>query len=54
MRLGDKVAIVVGGGQTPGDTIGNDCATAMRFAREGARVVVVELPVDGGQSARIG
>ena len=42
MRLEDKVAIVVGGGQTPGDTIGNGRATAMLFAREGARVVVVD------------
>ncbi len=27
MRLKDKVAIVVGAGQTPGDTIGNGRAT---------------------------
>ena len=32
-RLGGKVAIVVGGGQTPGETIGNGRATAMSFAR---------------------
>ena len=42
MRLEDKVAVVVGGGQTPGDTIGNGRATAIVFAREGARVVVVD------------
>jgi NAD(P)-dependent dehydrogenase (short-subunit alcohol dehydrogenase family) len=30
---------VVGAGQTPGDTIGNGRATALLFAREGARVV---------------
>jgi NAD(P)-dependent dehydrogenase (short-subunit alcohol dehydrogenase family) len=41
-RLAGKVAIVVGGGQTPGDTIGNGRATAVLFAREGARVVVVD------------
>jgi NAD(P)-dependent dehydrogenase (short-subunit alcohol dehydrogenase family) len=45
MRLRDKVAIVVGAGQTPGDTIGNGRATAILFAREGARVVLVD--VDG-------
>ena len=28
MRLKDKIAIVVGGGQTPGETIGNGRATA--------------------------
>ena len=42
MRLQDKVAIVVGGGQTPGDTIGNGRATALLFAREGAKVVVAD------------
>jgi len=42
MRLKDKAAIVVGAGQTPGDTIGNGRATAILFAREGARVVVVD------------
>lgn len=42
MRLKDKVAIVVGAGQTPGDTIGNGRATAILFAREGARIVLVD------------
>ena len=42
MRLKDKVAIVVGAGQTPGQTIGNGRATAMLFAREGARVLAVD------------
>ena len=41
-RLRDKVAIVVGGGQTAGDTIGNGKATAILFAREGASVVVAD------------
>lgn len=42
MRLDGKVAIVVGGGQTPGETIGNGRATALLFAREGAKVLVVD------------
>jgi len=42
MRLKDKVAIVVGAGQTPGETIGNGRATAILFAREGASVVLVD------------
>ena len=42
MRLADKVAMIVGGGQTPGDEIGNGRAAALLFAREGARVVVVD------------
>ena len=37
MRLKNKIAIVVGAGQTPGDTIGNGRATAILFAREGQR-----------------
>jgi NAD(P)-dependent dehydrogenase (short-subunit alcohol dehydrogenase family) len=42
MRLKDKVAIVVGAGQTSGDTIGNGRATAILFARDGARVMLVD------------
>jgi NAD(P)-dependent dehydrogenase (short-subunit alcohol dehydrogenase family) len=42
MRLMGKTAIVVGAGQTPGDTIGNGRATAILFAREGARVLLVD------------
>ena len=41
-RVEGKVAIVVGGGQTPGETIGNGRATAIVLAREGARVVVAD------------
>jgi NAD(P)-dependent dehydrogenase (short-subunit alcohol dehydrogenase family) len=42
MRLKDKVAIVVGAGQTPGETVGNGRATALLFAREGARVLLLD------------
>lgn len=41
-RLTDKITVVVGAGQTPGDTIGNGRATAIRFAQEGAVVVCVD------------
>lgn len=41
-RLHDRTAIVVGAGQTPGATIGNGRATAIRFAREGASVLLVD------------
>ena len=41
MRLEKKTAIVVGGGQQPGDSIGNGKATCVLFAREGAHVAVV-------------
>ena len=41
-RLEGKTAVVVGAGQTPGETIGNGRATAILFAREGARVLCVD------------
>ena len=51
-RLKGKVAIVVGGGQTPGETIGNGKATAILFAREGAAVVVVDRKGDAAEETR--
>jgi NAD(P)-dependent dehydrogenase (short-subunit alcohol dehydrogenase family) len=42
MRMKDKAGIVVGAGQTPGDTIGNGRATAVLLAREGAKVLLVD------------
>jgi NAD(P)-dependent dehydrogenase (short-subunit alcohol dehydrogenase family) len=42
MRLKDKVAIVVGAGQSPGEGMGNGRATALTFAREGAKVLCVD------------
>jgi NAD(P)-dependent dehydrogenase (short-subunit alcohol dehydrogenase family) len=48
-RLAGKVAIVVGAGQTPGDTIGNGRATAIVFAREGARVLAVDRRLDSAE-----
>ena len=42
-RLSGKRAVVVGAGQTPGDTIGNGRATAIRFAQEGATVACVDM-----------
>jgi NAD(P)-dependent dehydrogenase (short-subunit alcohol dehydrogenase family) len=45
-RLQGKMAIVVGAGQTPGETIGNGRATAILFAREGAAVLAVDRDAD--------
>ena len=42
MRMQDKVAVVIGAGQSPGEGIGNGRATAMVFAREGAKVLCVD------------
>ena len=62
MRLKGKVGIVVGAGQTPGDTFGNGRAAAVLFAREGAKVLLVDreleraeqtaamIAAEGGQS----
>jgi NAD(P)-dependent dehydrogenase (short-subunit alcohol dehydrogenase family) len=41
-RLAGRIAIVVGAGQSPGETIGNGRATALTFAREGASVLAVD------------
>ena len=48
-RLADKVAIIVGGGQRPGQGIGNGRATAVRFAEEGAKVMVVSRHSESAQ-----
>ena len=49
MRLEKKTAIVVGGGQQPGDSIGNGKATCVLFAREGAHVAVVDNQMERAQ-----
>ena len=42
MRLKDKIAIVIGAGQSPGEGMGNGRATVLRFAQEGAKVLAVD------------
>jgi NAD(P)-dependent dehydrogenase (short-subunit alcohol dehydrogenase family) len=42
MRLKDKIAIVVGAGQSPGEGMGNGRATVLRFAQEGGKVLAVD------------
>jgi NAD(P)-dependent dehydrogenase (short-subunit alcohol dehydrogenase family) len=42
VRLENKVAIVTGAGQTAGTTIGNGRATAILFARQGAKMMLVD------------
>jgi NAD(P)-dependent dehydrogenase (short-subunit alcohol dehydrogenase family) len=49
MRLRDRVAIVVGAGQSTGEGIGNGRATALTFAREGAKVLCVDRNLDSAQ-----
>jgi NAD(P)-dependent dehydrogenase (short-subunit alcohol dehydrogenase family) len=52
MRLKDKVAMIVGAGQAPGatDAIGNGRATAMLFAREGAKVMAVDRSLEAAEA----
>ena len=42
MRLAGKIAVIIGAGQSPGETIGNGRATVLRFAREGAKILAVD------------
>ena len=49
MRLKDKVAIVVGAGQSPGEGMGNGRATALTFAREGAKLLCVDNRLESAQ-----
>src|SRR5258708_40184359 len=49
MRLKDRVAIVVGAGQSPGEGMGNGRATALTFAREGAKVLCVGHHLESAQ-----
>jgi NAD(P)-dependent dehydrogenase (short-subunit alcohol dehydrogenase family) len=51
-RLQGKVAIIVGAGQQPGDTVGNGRATAERFAQEGATLLLVDINEDWAASTR--
>ncbi len=48
-RLEGKAGIVVGAGQTPGETIGNGRAAAIVFAREGAQVLLVDRRVSSAE-----
>ena len=53
-RLEGRVAVIVGAGQTAGETIGNGRATAITFAREGARLVLVDRdPASLEETARL-
>lgn len=66
MRVGGRTALVMGAGQTPGETIGNGRAIAILLAREGARVLcadrdsarahetVAAIRAEGGEAEAIG
>lgn len=48
-RLAGKTTLVVGGGQTLGETVGNGRATALTLGRHGARVVVADRDLHSAQ-----
>lgn len=48
-RLEGRSAVIVGAGQTPGDTIGNGRAMAMLFAREGAKVCCADIDLTSAE-----
>ena len=49
MRLEQKVGIVVGAGQSPGETVGTGRAAAIVFAREGAKVLLADRDIDSAR-----
>lgn len=51
-RLDEKVAIVVGAGQTPGDTIGNGRAISLLFARHGAKILLVDRLLSSAEDTK--
>ncbi len=51
-RVKEKIAIIVGAGQQPGDTIGNGRATSILFAREGAKVMLVDKNFESAQETK--
>jgi NAD(P)-dependent dehydrogenase (short-subunit alcohol dehydrogenase family) len=54
VRLEGKVGIVVGAGQSPGETVGTGRAAAIVFAREGAKVRLADRDIDSaGETAKI-
>jgi len=52
MRLEGRSVVVIGAGQTPGETIGNGRATSLAFAREGALLLLVDLDAKSLEQTR--
>ena len=48
-RVDGKVAVVFGAGQSPGEGLGNGRAAAMRYAREGARVLAANRSIESAE-----
>jgi NAD(P)-dependent dehydrogenase (short-subunit alcohol dehydrogenase family) len=52
VRLEGKIAIITGAGQRSGEGTGNGRATAILFAREGAKVVLANRSLDSVEATR--
>ena len=50
LNLENKKVLLVGGGQTPGVTIGNGRASALVYARNGAEVAVADRDLESAQA----
>lgn len=48
-RLSEKVALIVGAGQSPGESLGNGRAMALTFAEHGARIVAADHKLSSAQ-----
>jgi NAD(P)-dependent dehydrogenase (short-subunit alcohol dehydrogenase family) len=53
MRLENKVALIFGGGQLAGRTVGNGKAAALLYAREGAKVFVVDINKEAAEETAV-
>ena len=49
MRIEGKIAVIVGAGQSPGEGMGNGRATALRFAREGAKLLALDRNLESAE-----
>jgi len=49
MRLENKTAMIVGAGQSAGETVGNGRAVALLFSREGASVACVDRSLEAAE-----
>ncbi|MBI5949734.1 MAG: SDR family oxidoreductase [Chloroflexi bacterium] len=52
-RVKGKSGVIFGGGQTPGETIGNGRAAAILLAREGARLVVADRDLASAEETAV-
>ncbi len=50
MRLANKIALIIGAGQGPGEGMGIGRATAIRFAQEGALVICGDRDLAAGEA----